>query len=186
MAVYRGRYILQGLDDIPPQMEADLDLAYGICETLRTESPCSLCGRCCSQPFITIRDEEVDTVAAAAGIEIYDFVLSYLERTDDGRWLFTRTEPCAFLGPDNTCRIWGGRPEICHEFPYLVSKFMSRVYLAIVNPDHDILPDLVYMDEIWPCTSVIKGRVPGMIEEARRRRAEAQALPARCLLNTST
>ena len=34
MAIYRGKYILQGLDEIPPEMERDLDLAYDLCKAL--------------------------------------------------------------------------------------------------------------------------------------------------------
>ena len=87
------------------------------------------------------------------------------------KWLFSKTNPCAFLGPDNRCTIWKGRPEICNEFPYLVSMFMSRVYLAIVNPEVDILDLIRYMDDSWPCTGIIKGRIPGLVDEARVRRS---------------
>ncbi len=170
MAVYRGKYILDGLKTIPPQMESDLDLAYGICEKLHKETPCEMCGKCCHQPFITVRDEEIDSVASAAGIPLYDFVTRCLYRESDGRWLFKTTDPCRFLGPDNKCTIWKGRPEICNEFPYLVSKFMSRVYLSIITPDHDILPDLDYMDDTWPCTPLIKNQIPALVEEARKNR----------------
>ena len=47
---------------------------------------------------------------------------------------------------------------------------MSRVYLAIVNPDHDIMGDLEYMDDTWPCTPNIKSRIRGMVEKAREER----------------
>ena len=169
MALYRGKYILEGLDSIPPEMERDLDLAYGICRELKETSPCEMCGRCCHQPFITVRDSEVERVAEAAGIDPYTFATEYLYR-DGGRWLFTRTDPCFFLREDNRCRIWKDRPEICDDFPYMVSMFMSRVYLAIVNPDHDIMGDLEYMDDTWPCTPNIKSRIRGMVEKAREER----------------
>lgn len=169
MAVYRGKYILDGLDEIPPDMLRDLDLAYDTCQQLKDSSPCEMCGKCCHQPFITVRDEEVESVAKAANMEIFDFVTDYLyrEETED-KWLFSHTNPCAFLREDNKCSIWGGRPEICNEFPYMVSMFMSRVYLAIVHEDYEI--DLDYMDDTWPCTKIIKTRIHGMIEEARKKR----------------
>ena len=171
MAIYRDRYILDGLDEIPPDMLRDLDIAYDLCQTLKDTSPCEMCGKCCHQPFITVRDEEVESVAQVAGTDAVSFMFQYLTRdNEEGKWLFRHTNPCAFLDDDNRCRIWKGRPEICNEFPYMVSMFMSRVYLSIVNEGHDILPDLEYMDETWPCTKIIKERIPGLIEEARIKR----------------
>ncbi len=143
MAIYRDRYILDGLDEIPPDMLRDLDIAYDLCQTLKDTSPCEMCGKCCHQPFITVRDEEVESVAQAAGTDAVSFMFQYLTRdNEEGKWLFRHTNPCAFLNDDNRCRIWKGRPEICNEFPYMVSMFMSSVYLSIVNEGHDILPDL--------------------------------------------
>ena len=171
MAIYRDRYILDGLDEIPPDMLRDLDIAYDLCQTLKDTSPCEMCGKCCHQPFITVRDEEVESVAQVAGTDAVSFMFQYLTRdNEEGKWLFRHTNPCAFLDDDNRCRIWKGRPEICNEFPYMVSMFMSRVYLSIVNEGHDILPDLEYMDDTWPCTKIIKERIPGLIEEARVKR----------------
>lgn len=171
MAIYRDRYILDGLDEIPPDMLRDLDIAYDLCQTLKDTSPCEMCGKCCHQPFITVRDEEVESVAQATGTDAVSFMFQYLTRdNEEGKWLFRHTNPCAFLNDDNRCRIWKGRPEICNEFPYMVSMFMSRVYLSIVNEGHDILPDLEYMDDTWPCTKIIKERIPGLIEEARIKR----------------
>ena len=171
MAIYRDRYILDGLDEIPPDMLRDLDIAYDLCQTLKDTSPCEICGKCCHQPFITVRDEEVESVAQVAGTDAVSFMFQYLTRdNEEGKWLFRHTNPCAFLDDDNRCRIWKGRPEICNEFPYMVSMFMSRVYLSIVNEGHDILPDLEYMDDTWPCTKIIKERIPGLIEEARIKR----------------
>ncbi len=171
MALYRDKYILEGLDEIPPDMLRDLDLAYDACQELKDNSPCEMCGRCCHQPFITVRDEEIPSVAQQAGVDTLSFVFNYLVRDEEEhKWLFRQTNPCAFLGEDNRCRIWGGRPEICDEFPYMVSKFMSRVYLAIVNEDYDIMPDLAYMDDTWPCTRIIKENVQAKIDEAREKR----------------
>ncbi len=56
MAVYRGKYILQGLGTISPAMEHNLDIAYGICTSYR-DVPCEMCGRCCHQPEIVVRPE---------------------------------------------------------------------------------------------------------------------------------
>jgi hypothetical protein len=160
------------LDEIPPDMLRDLDIAYELCQTLKDESPCEMCGRCCHQPFITVRDEEVVPISEYIRMDPYDFVMEYLERDSvEDKWLFKKTNPCAFLGENNKCKIWGGRPEICDEFPYMVSMFMSRVYLAIVNPEVDIQSLIGYMDDTWPCTKIIKSRISGMVDEARKKRA---------------
>ncbi len=168
MAVYRGKYVLQGLGSISPEMERNLDVAYGLCMSYKEEFPCEMCGRCCHQPNIVVRPEEVDRISAAAGVPLHEFVRDYLVRTDDGRLLFKKTKPCAFLGEDNRCSIWESRPQICDDFPYAVSMFMSRVYLALTNPDADVLDLISYMDDGWPCTRVIKRDIKERVEAARK------------------
>ena len=172
MAVYRGKYVLEGLATISPEMEKDLDTAYGICQALRDELPCEMCGRCCHQPNIIIRPEEVDRVATAAGVDLYTFMTQYVYQTSDGRILFNKPDngPCRFLGKDNRCTIWKDRPQICDDFPYLVSKLMSRVYLAITNHSADIVDLISCMDDTWPCTGEIKSRIVGLVEDARKGR----------------
>ncbi len=167
MAVYRGKYILQGLGTITPQMEHNLDVAYEICMSYKEGFPCEMCGRCCHQPNIMVRAEEVDRISSAAGIPLYNFITECLVPQPDGMFLMRRTEPCMFLGDDNRCTIWKNRPEICDEFPYAVSMFMSRVYLALTNPDADILELIDYMDDTWPCTGIIKSTIRDRIEERR-------------------
>jgi len=171
MAVYRGKYVLRGLKEISPEMERDLDLAYGICMSYKDDFPCEMCGRCCHQPNIAVLPEEVDRIASAAGIPLHDFITEYLLRTSDGRLLFSRTDPCAFLCEDNRCRIWKDRPEICRDFPYAVSMFMSRAYLALTDDKADILELIEYMDDSWPCTKIIRSSISEKIKETRSARA---------------
>jgi hypothetical protein len=170
MAVYRRKYVLQGLKEISPEMEKDLDLAYGICMSYKDEFPCEMCGRCCHQPNIVVLPEEVDRLSASSGIPLHDFITKYLTRTADGRLLFSRTDPCAFLGDDNRCRIWKGRPEICRDFPYGVSMFMSRVYISLTDEKADILDLIGYMDGSWPCTAAIRTTISEKIKEAKAAR----------------
>ena len=171
MAVYKGKYVLQGLKEITPEMEKDLDLAYSICMSYKDGFPCEMCGRCCCQPNIAVRPEEVDRIAHAAGIPLHEFITGYLVRTSDGRMLFKRTGPCAFLDGDNRCRIWKDRPEICRDFPYAVSMFMSRVYIALTDDDADIVELIEYMDDSWPCTKVIWSTIAEKIQKARQEKA---------------
>ena len=172
MVLYKGKYDLRGLETITPEMEKDLDLAFDICSSYRDEVPCEMCGRCCHQPNIIIRPEEVERVSAAAGCDLYTFMTSKVVQTSDG--IFMRKEnngPCPFLRKDSRCSIWKDRPMICDDFPYVVSMFMSRVYLALTNPEVDILDLLDYMDDTWPCTRAIKETIRGKVEEGRKTRS---------------
>ncbi|MDR0524037.1 MAG: YkgJ family cysteine cluster protein [Candidatus Methanoplasma sp.] len=167
MAVYRGKYILKGLDRITPEMERDLDLAYEVCASYGDSFPCEMCGRCCHQPNIAVLPGEVDSLSAASGIPLDEFVAGHLRRSADGGFLLKKTRPCEFLGADGLCTIWKGRPEICRDFPYAVSMFMSRVYIAITDPRADIIDMISYMDGSWPCTAAIRGSIASKVEEAR-------------------
>ena len=166
MAKYRGKYILEGLDEIPPAMLKDLDLAYSVCERLHDSFPCEMCGKCCHQANITVMDSEVQRIAKHLNMTSDAFIDEYLYRRD-GLWLFKKERKCRFLGKNNKCTIWKERPQICHDFPYLVAKFMSRVYLSIVN---DVAIDLSYMENDWPCTPIIKRSVDALIADARNER----------------
>ncbi len=148
MAVYRGKYILEGLDEITPEMEHNLDIAYEICLSYKDNFPCEMCGRCCHQPNIIIRPEEIDRVASAANLTPFMFRRNYVVEMPDGRCLINKQNdgPCPFLRDDKKCSIWKDRPQICDDFPYAVSMFMSRVYLALTNPDADIMKLTSYMD----------------------------------------
>jgi len=111
-------------------------------------------------------DCETKRIADRVNMNVDEFTKEYLYR-EDGRWLFKKTDACKFLGEDKRCTIWQERPEICCDFPYLVSKFMSRVYLSIVN---DIDIDLSYMDDDWPCTPIIRNSIHALIKDAREKR----------------
>ena len=167
MAVYRKKYILQGLKEITPEMEKDLDLAHDICMEFRNGFECEMCGKCCHQPNIIVRPEEIDRISTSAGIPLYDFITGYLEPTSDGRMLFKKADACAFLDDDNKCRIWKDRPEICDDFPCNVSMLMSRIYLAITNKDADIVDMISYMDDSWPCTKMFRAGIKEKVDMAR-------------------
>ena len=59
-------------------MLRDLDMAYELCQNLKDNSPCEMCGRCCHQPFITVRDEEVERISDYMEMNPFDFVMEYL------------------------------------------------------------------------------------------------------------
>lgn len=172
MVKYRNKYILEGLDEIPPKMLEGLDLAYDACKGLHDAFPCAMCGKCCHQANITLMDSDVERISEHLNMGTNDFIAEYLYRRD-GIWLFRKSGKCRFLGNGERCDIWSERPEICRDFPYLVAKFMSRVYLSIVN---GAPIDLSYMEDNWPCTPTIKSSIDGLIEEAHKKRRVTRSL----------
>ena len=89
MAIYRGKYILQGLNEITADMEHNLDIAYEICMSYR-DIPCEMCGKCCHQPNIIVLPEEIERVSAAAGIpsDIFETDASLSQKKKEARARF--------------------------------------------------------------------------------------------------
>jgi len=74
---------------------------------------CARCGECCrhSDPIV-LTPGDVDVLTSLLGIErLGDYVTS-----KDGRFIFRKTKPCAFL-QKNKCMIYDHRPFICRAFP---------------------------------------------------------------------
>ena len=165
VAKYRGKYELTGLNGpISDEMLRQLDMSYDICHEIEEHNVCEQCGRCCYQHSIIVLDSDLERMAEKLQMPLRSFITTYLYR-DKGKWFIKKTNPCAFLREDKRCAIHDARPEVCRDFPYTVSKFMSRVYLSLKDPDCSL--DLEYMDNDWPCTQKIKAEASELI---RRRR----------------
>ena len=54
MAIYRGKYILEGLGTITPQMEHNLDIAYEICMSYKDKFPCEMCASLPPAPILRL------------------------------------------------------------------------------------------------------------------------------------
>ena len=165
VAKYRGKYELTGLNGpIPEEMLHNLDISYDICHEMEDHNHCEQCGRCCYQDFIIVLDSDLERMAEKLQMPLRAFITTYLYR-DKGKWFIKKTNPCAFLQEDKRCAIHDARPEVCRDFPYTVSKFMSRVYLAL--QDNGCSLDLEYMDKEWPCTQRIIAEAPEMLRRIR-------------------
>jgi Fe-S-cluster containining protein len=165
---YRGKYELTGFTGpIPEDMLHQLDASYEICHEIETHGRCEQCGRCCYQSNIIVLDSDLERMADKLKLPLRIFITTYLYRYK-GRWYIKKTNPCVFLKEDCRCSIHDVRPEVCRDFPYMVSKFMSRVYLALQGDDP--APDLSYMDPEWPCTQRIQSEAPELVRQAREQK----------------
>ncbi len=86
---------------------------------------CTRCGTCCRWPgYVRVTADEVDTIAAFLGLDVYEFLDRYTTLTPDrqGLTLVEREDgPCVFLTEDNLCRINPVKPTQCRNFPHLWS-----------------------------------------------------------------
>lgn len=80
---------------------------------------CTHCAQCCRELKPGFTQEEVDRVAQRLKVTPQQFIVTYLERSDepDAPWT-TRTTPCPFLN-GNLCSIYEDRPKDCSGYPYL-------------------------------------------------------------------
>ncbi len=81
------------------------------------EIDCLKCANCCTSisPMVTERD--IDRLAKFLRLKPSQLVDDYLKQDDDGTYIMNST-PCPFLGPDNYCSVYEGRPKACREYPH--------------------------------------------------------------------
>ncbi len=98
---------------------------------------CERCGACCriKDGIVRVSDKEIARIAAYLGVPEADFIANETELAPDRRGLVLKSLPdgaCAWLAPDNTCRIHAVKPDKCRTFPH-----------AWTNPDSaDVCPAL--------------------------------------------
>lgn len=78
MVLYREKYVLKGLKQITPSMRHNLDIAYNLCVSYKYEFHCKMCGKCCYQPHIIIRPEEIDRISSYIHIPLFKFISEYI------------------------------------------------------------------------------------------------------------
>jgi Fe-S-cluster containining protein len=78
---------------------------------------CTQCANCCRTLRIVVTKDDVPRIARHLGMAEPEFIATYLERDEEGRYRIKAT-PCPFLGDDNRCTIYDVRPEKCRGYPF--------------------------------------------------------------------
>ena len=83
---------------------------------------CRRCGACCriKDGIVRVSEDEIARIAAFLGIAEADFIVNETELSPDRKSLVLKSLPdgtCAYLTPDNLCRINPVKPDKCRTFP---------------------------------------------------------------------
>jgi uncharacterized protein len=78
---------------------------------------CKQCANCCRSMHIRITDADIPRISNHLGMKHEEFIMSYLERDEDGDYYIKTSPPCPFL-KDNLCSIYDVRPEKCRGYPF--------------------------------------------------------------------
>lgn len=94
---------------------------------------CLDCGNCCKNHSPTFKTTDIKRISKYLGIKDTSFIEQYL-KLDEENDMVVQSTPCAFLEPDNTCRIYDVRPSDCARYPYTDEDvFVKRKQLTMAN-----------------------------------------------------
>jgi len=84
---------------------------------------CRCCGRCCRIPdgIVRVSDAEIARIAKFLGMDEDTFIANETDLAPDHRGLVLKNTAdgvCAYLTPDNLCRINPVKPDKCRTFPF--------------------------------------------------------------------
>ncbi|MBA4139835.1 MAG: YkgJ family cysteine cluster protein [Segetibacter sp.] len=78
---------------------------------------CLQCGNCCKNYSPRFKTTDIKRISKLLKMKEGAFIEEYLRLDTDGDYV-TKTAPCPFLGADNYCSIYEGRPGDCARYPY--------------------------------------------------------------------
>ncbi len=87
---------------------------------------CLTCANCCKTTSPIFYQKDLERAAKHLGITPSAFLQKYLHMDEDGDFVLNEA-PCAFLGSDNYCSIYEGRPAACREYPHTNRKKMVQI-----------------------------------------------------------
>lgn len=97
------------------------------------EIDCLSCARCCKSYSPRFKQPDIKRIAKVLRIKEGELVERFLKLDSDGDYV-TKTSPCPFLQPDNTCSIYEDRPSDCSRYPYTNEDVLiKRVQLTLKN-----------------------------------------------------
>lgn len=109
------------------------DLVHGLHDEVFEEIDCLSCANCCKTTSPMIRENDIDRLAKALRMKPSQVIEKYLHLDSDGTYI-VNSAPCPFLGADNYCSVYEGRPTACREYPHTNRKrFYQILDLTLKN-----------------------------------------------------
>tara|TARA_R110000868_G_scaffold1389_28_gene10866 strand:- start:17465 stop:17956 length:492 start_codon:yes stop_codon:yes gene_type:complete len=87
---------------------------------------CLQCANCCKTTGPLFTDKDIERISKHFRLKPQPFISEYL-RIDEENDYVLQSVPCAFLGTDNYCSIYGVRPKACSEFPHTDRKKFQQI-----------------------------------------------------------
>lgn len=106
----------KNLDYLMQELHAD--------EFSRTD--CLECANCCKTTGPLFTNADIERISKHFRMKPSAFIETYLKVDEDNDYVLQNV-PCAFLGTDNHCSIYGVRPKACREFPHTDRKKFHQI-----------------------------------------------------------
>lgn len=95
-------------------------------EAVFEELDCLQCANCCKTTSPVFTERDIERIALHLKVRPVTFIGQYLMRDEESDWVLKQS-PCAFLEPDNTCRIYSHRPVACKTYPHTNRKKVRQL-----------------------------------------------------------
>lgn len=90
------------------------------------EIDCLQCANCCKTTSPIFYQMDIERASLALRLKPGDFIEKYL-KIDEDKDFVLKSSPCVFLGDENRCAIYEGRPKACREYPHTNRKKMVQI-----------------------------------------------------------
>jgi Fe-S-cluster containining protein len=114
------------------------DIVHKIHDEVFEKIDCLTCANCCKTTSPAIRESDMNRLAKALRMKPSQVIEKYLRLDEEGDYVVT-SAPCPFLGPDNYCSVYEGRPTACREYPHTNRKRFHQV-LDLTSQNVSICP----------------------------------------------
>ncbi len=96
---------------------------------------CLACANCCKHHSPRFKIPDIKRIAKHLKMKEGEFIQTYL-RLDEENDYVLQSQPCAFLGEGNYCKIYDVRPSDCARYPYTNEDVLvKRPQLTIKNSE---------------------------------------------------
>jgi uncharacterized protein len=94
---------------------------------------CLDCAACCKNYSPRFKTTDIKRISKLLKLKESVFIEKFLRLDEEGDYV-ANSKPCPFLGADNACSIYEGRPSDCVRFPYTDEDvFLKRPQLTLKN-----------------------------------------------------